>query len=275
MRLKLIACEVFTRELCYWISSSPHMIDLEFAPKGAHDNSSELRALIQRRIDDAEASARRYDAILLAYGVCGNGTVGLAARTIPLVLPRAHDCCTIFLGSRKRFQEYFADRPSTPFSSAGYMERDGAYIRESSLVGSTLTSACCGDNACCSPAGESKLSSATGLFATLQEYIDRYGEDNGRFIYETLYGSLKAAEGDTVVFIDVPETRHLNYLERCRERAREEGKELIVLQGDSRLLRKLVYGEWDEEFLIVPPGQRIVGIYDWDEIVRADDNTAP
>ncbi|MCS6950130.1 MAG: DUF1638 domain-containing protein [bacterium] len=246
MLLKLIACEVLTREVCRYVAESPHTVDLEFTPKGAHDDSHQLRALIQSRIDEAEASPRQYDAILLGYGLCGNATVNLRAHQTRLVIPRAHDCCTLFLGSRQKFQQHFADAPSTPFSATGYMERDGAYRRESSLSGTS------------------------GLYATLEEYIAQYGEENGRYIFETLHGSIQAAEGNRVVFIDTPETRHLNYLERCRLRAQQEGKELVVLEGSGRLLRKLVFGEWDEEFLIVQPGQRITGVYDWDEVLRAE-----
>lgn len=246
MLFKLIACEVLTREVCRYVADSPHTVDIEFTPKGAHDDSDHLRALIQSRIDEAESSSRQYEAILLGYGLCGNSTLNLTARKTRLVIPRAHDCCTLFLGSRQRFREHFADAPSTPFSAAGYMERDGAYTRESSL------------------------SSATGLYATLEEYVARYGEENGRYIFETLYGSMKAAEGKQMVFIDLPETRHLNYLERCRLLAQQEGKELVVLEGSGRLLRKLVFGEWDEEFLVVEPGQRIAGVYDWEEVVRAE-----
>lgn len=246
MLFKVIACEVLTREVCRYVADSPHTIDLEFTPKGAHDDSEGLRALIQSRIDEAENSPRHYDAILLGYGLCGNSTLNLAARKTRLVIPRAHDCCTLFLGSRERFKEHFADAPSTPFSALGYMERDGAYTRESTL------------------------SSTTGLYATLEEYIAQYGEENGRYIFETLHGSIRAAEGKRIVFIDLPETRHLNALERCRILAEAEGKELVVLEGSSRLLRKLIHGEWDDEFLIVEPGQRIAGVYDWEEIIRAE-----
>lgn len=246
MFLKLIACEVLTRAVCRHVADSPHTIDIEFTPKGAHDDSNELRALLQSRIDAAEASPRQYEAILLGYGLCGNSTLNLTARQTQLVIPRAHDCCTLFLGSRERFRQHFADAPSTPFSALGYMERDGAYARESTL------------------------SHTTGLCATLEEYISRYGEENGRYIFETLCGSIQAAQGDRIVFIDLPETRHLNALERCRALAEAEGKELVVVEGSSRLLRKLVYGEWDDEFLIVEPGQRIAGVYDWQEVIRAE-----
>ena len=40
------------------------------------------------------------------------------------------------------------------------------------------------------------------------------------------------------------------------------------LQGDLGLLRKLVNGEWDDDFLVVPPGWRVVATHD-ERIIEA------
>ncbi len=37
MRLKLIACEIFYRELCAAVARSVNQVDVEFLPKGLHD----------------------------------------------------------------------------------------------------------------------------------------------------------------------------------------------------------------------------------------------
>jgi len=75
-----------------------------------------------------------------------------------------------------------------------------------------------------------------------------------------------------MVYIEVPETSRLGHAERCRQAALAEGKEFVLLSGDLRLLNQLVQAEWPEdEFLVVPPGERIAAVYDWDRIVR----TAP
>jgi len=58
-------------------------------------------------------SARRHDAIVLAHGLCGEATAGLRAGSIPLVVPRSHDCITIFLGSRDRYTTEFTGNPGT------------------------------------------------------------------------------------------------------------------------------------------------------------------
>ena len=257
MILKLIACEVFYREACMNIATSPHRVDVEFTEKGAHNDSAKLRALLQQKIDAAEAVPQPWDAILLGFGICGNSTVGLAARKTRLVIPRAHDCCTVFLGSRERFREHFKDNPSLPFSSVGYAERgwtegspaERSFFHEPGTTSNFLL----GDK-------------------TRAQYVEQYGEENANFIIETLGASVDRSLADQkdnrVVFIQVPELAHLGYAERARAEAEASGRKYVELPGDMRLVRKLVHGEWDPgEFLVVQPGRKIVGVYDWDRIV--------
>jgi hypothetical protein len=245
MRLKLLSCEVFFREISLCAAKSPHIIDVEFTDKGAHDRSDFLREQLQQKIDQADA-ANKYDAILLGFGLCGNSVLHLQSRTIPLVIPRAHDCCTIFLGSRKRFQHYFADNPSMPFSAAGYMERGETYVHE---------------------VGFERLLGTDHSFADL---VEKYGEENGRYIWETLHPESSQYDNNKMVYIEIPETSHLGHAATCRQKAEAEGKEFILLTGDTRLLDMLVSAEWpEEEFLVVAPGKRIEAVYDWEQILQA------
>ncbi len=225
---------------------------MEFTEKGAHDKSDTLRSLIQDKVDAAERGPHPYDAILLGFGLCGNSVLGVKARSTRLVLPRAHDCCTIFLGSRKVFARHFKDNPSLPFSSTGYMERGGKAIHEATT-----------------------LDFVPGVSKEYQDLVAQYGEENARYIYETLTASADSARdgaGDNrVVFIDVPEFSHLGFAEKCRAQAEAAGKSFVVLPGDMGLLRRMLHGEWDpEEFLVIEAGEKIGGVYDWDRIVRAE-----
>ncbi len=46
----------------------------------------------------------------------------------------------------------------------------------------------------------------------------------------------------------------------------------MEIPGDLDLVKRLVFGEWNaEDFLIVRPHQKVKGVYDWDEIMRAED----
>ena len=98
MNLKLLACEILYRETCAAVAQSRNRVDIEFLPKGLHDMGQEG---MNRRLQEelAAIDQSQYDAILFGYGLCSNGLVGLTAMSIPLIVPRAHDCVTLFLGS--------------------------------------------------------------------------------------------------------------------------------------------------------------------------------
>jgi hypothetical protein len=248
MYYKLIACDVLTREVCHCVARSPHTVDVEFTEKGQHEDSDRLRLLLQQKIDRTAEKGTPYDAILLAYGLCGNATVQLEARNTRLVLPRAHDCCTIYLGSRQRFRELFADNPSRPFSSAGYMERGDSYLHDGD-TGRLL-----------------------GLDRSYEDFVAQYGKENAEYIMETLTLSRDANTDDKVIYIDVPETSREEYASLCRENAEKEGRQFLRVDGDIRLICKLVEGSWSSaEFLIVEPGQRTRAVYDWEEIIRVSE----
>jgi hypothetical protein len=244
MLLKLISCNVFQREASLCIGRSPHVIDPEYTELGEHARSAGLRQIIQQRIDATEASGKNYDAILLLFGLCGNATVGVQARRTKLVIPRAHDCCTILLGSKERFVEHFGQAPSTPFSSVGYLERGEYFLRTDSDGGAMVET---GD--------------------AFKALVEKYGEEDAKFIWEEMHPS---HGNNKAVFIDLPETRHLGYAEKFKEKAEAAGKESVRLDGNIRLIDNLLRGNWDEkEYLIVPPKSAIEGVYDWDQVMRA------
>ncbi|MGO8695791.1 MAG: DUF1638 domain-containing protein [Rectinemataceae bacterium] len=248
-KYKLISCNVFMREFCSVVSAAGAVVDPEFLELGLHENPAELRVRLQERIDDIsaaparESGGRGYDAILLGYGLCGNGLAGVYARSLPLVLSRAHDCCTILLGSRSAFQESFGSNLSASWSSAGYIERGATYFRSS----------------------DAGLSSGRGL--EYAQLVERYGEDNAVYIWETLHPEDREKE---MRFIETPETAALGYADVMRRRAAEEGKGFVLLPGSTRLLRALVAGEWNEsDFLVVPPGRRIEPVWDDGRVIDA------
>ena len=246
MLLKLICCNVFQREACLAIAYSPHTIDPEFLELGEHAQPDRLRQTIQARIDAVEQQAKTYDAILLLYGLCGNAGIGLQARSTRLVIPRAHDCCTILLGSRERFRQHFEHNLSAPFSSVGYLERGNYFLR--------------------TDLGDGQIHYGD-QYAAL---VEQYGEDNAKYIWESLHPEELEPAGTDAVFIEIPETACLGGRDEFRAKVEAEGKQYRWLEGDIRLIRSLIDGSWEsDEFLIVEPGQQTAGVYDWQEVICA------
>ena len=240
-RYRLVACSVFTRELCSFVARSHRVVDPEFLEVAAHENSVRLRGRVQDAIDRADTEG--YAAVLLGYGLCGNGLAGVRARSVPLVLPRAHDCCSILLGGSAAFQREFGEALSTPWTSVGYLERSADYIRRS----------------------DSGKSNGFGLERA--ELVLKYGEDNAAYLWETLHPELEEKER---IFIELEESAPLGRAELVRRETEAEGKGFRVVEGDASVLRSLVDGPWDDaRFLTVPPGGEISALYDFEKVMEA------
>jgi hypothetical protein len=236
MRLKLIACEVLYRELCAVVSRSVNQVDAEFLPKGLHDMGSDgMRKRLQETIDRVDAS--KYEAVLLGYALCGNGIGGLVARTIPVVVPRAHDCITLFLGSRRRYLDYFNSHPGVYFKTTGWIER-----------------------------GKNLHMLDRQMTFSYEELVAKYGEDDARYLYEELTKHYRQ-----FTYIEMGVEPDGSFEREVRGEAAQRGWAFEKVQGDLRLFRTLADGPWDDgDFLVVQPGQRIVVKLD-NGIIAAED----
>ena len=106
-RLLIVACEVLARELEYVAARAPRAVDLVFLSQGLHEAEKPgMAERVQERID--EADPQLYAAVGLGYALCNNGVVDLSARSLPVAVPRAHDCIALLLGSHERYQREFA-----------------------------------------------------------------------------------------------------------------------------------------------------------------------
>ncbi|MBP1691035.1 MAG: hypothetical protein H6Q32_387 [Bacteroidetes bacterium] len=244
MKLKLVACEVLYRELCALIARSPHQVDFAYLPKGLHDiGASGMATRLQAAVDQADAPG--HDAVLMGYALCNNGIVGLQARSLPLVIPRGHDCMTLFLGSRQRYQQYFTDNPGTYFLTSGWIERGVATgeLRQLSIA------------------------SMNGMDMTFEQLVAKYGEENARYLYEELCDTTRNYRQITYIAMGVePDNR---FEIQAVGRAQEHGWQFDRVQGSLSLLERLVNGDWNsDDFLVVPPGHQVVVTYD-DTIIAA------
>jgi len=248
MRLKLVSCEIFYREFCAAIARSPHTVDVRFLPKGLHDIGCEgMLQRLQAAVD--EVGDIKYDAVLLGYGLCNNGIVGLTARLSPLIVPRAHDCITLFLGSAQRYMNYFYQHPGVFFKTTGWMERGEATGELSQLA----------------------IGKQMGWQKSFEELVAKYGEDNARYLWEEL-GDITKHYGQ-LTFIKMGVEPDASFERRAHEEARERGWKFEKVDGDLSMIQRLVDGVWYErEFLLVPPGWRVRAQYD-EGIIAAEKAT--
>jgi len=242
MRLKLISCEIFYREVCAAVAGSQHTIDLEFLPKGLHDiGSSGMLDRLQSALDRVDPS--KYETVLFAYGLCNNGIAGLAARALPVVVPRAHDCIALFFGSKERYLDYFNAHPGVFFHTTGWIER-GSDRGELSQI---------------------SIQKRTGMDKTYAELVEKYGDDNARYLWGELCDLGKNYA--QITFIEMGVEPDDSFERQSRSEAAGRKWRFEKVKGDMSLIRRLVNGPWDAEaFLILQPGERIVARYDEDVI---------
>jgi hypothetical protein len=226
------------REFCLVVARSVNQVDMEFLPKGLHDIASAgMLAKLQAAVDAVDAE--KYGAVILGYGLCGTGLVGLTARSIPIVVPRAHDCITLFLGSKERYLDYFQNHPGVYFETSGWVERGDS----SELLGQLALQG---------------LSQVGYRYADL---VAKYGEENARYLYETLGDLTRNYKQFTYIETGVePDDR---FEKETKEQAAQRGWLFDKVMGELTLMKKLVDSEWDErEFLVVSPGCHVVARHD-------------
>lgn len=237
-RIKFICCDVFARLACAAVAAAPHVVDLELLPMLAHTEPNKLREDLQARIDRIDAGL--YDRIILGYGLCGNATASLRFH-LPAVVPRAHDCCAMFMGGRDAFLRAFADNLSMRWCTCGYYER-------------------------CYQQG---LNDDYATYRTNPEYIkllDDYGEDNADYVWQTLHPPLETKEA---VYIRLDGYEYSGSMEGFAKQVNGIGGTVRVEAGDPGWFFRLVNGPWNpEEFLLINPGEMIEPVYDMIEVAR-------
>jgi hypothetical protein len=241
---------VLARSVYLCAARSPHVVDVRLNRRGLHDDPPNLRTILQAQIDEIGAP---YDAAVLAYGLCGGATAGLRAGAIPLVVPRAHDCITLFLGSRDRYSAEFLGHPGSFWYVQDYLERTD----DGSAFG-----------------GVGAVSDAASR-ATYEEYVEKYGEDNAAYLMEAL-GAWRS-HYDRAAYVDMgvahPDAAGLAE-DRARDDAERRGWRFEKLAGELILIKRLIDGDWGEDdMLVIAPGEQLAMSYD-ERVIRAEPVTS-
>lgn len=243
--LKVIACEIAFREITHLAATCPNLLDLEFITQGLHDVPQTGGSRIQACLDAVPEG--KYDAVLLGYGLCGNLIRGITARRSKLVVPRAHDCITWFLGSKQRYAEVSQQRTGTYFYTSGWLEclrRRG----ETSQPGDATYL-------------PTRAGIAGNIRAAFEGWVKKYGEERAQHLLSRID---RFTEHYThAALIDFQFAQSLRLDEQVKRVAASRGWQYEQIPGDLSLLRRWLAGEWDtEDFLVVQPGESIAASYD-------------
>ena len=117
----IIACRVMEPELSYLLSEkngADDRTDILYLEQALHRTPDKLLVKVQEKIDQVARTASR---IVLGYGLCAKGVVGVTAWTSELIIPRCHDCIALFLGSPNRHLEIFREKPGTYYLTPGWV----------------------------------------------------------------------------------------------------------------------------------------------------------
>lgn len=229
MRLLILSCESLTRAAYAAAARSTHIVDVTILPRNRHQ-PADIRTRLQTLIDEAEG--KKYDAIGLVYGLCGQATAGLTARNTQLVIPRAHDCITLHLGSRERHKAELIKEPATYWYAQDYIER----------VQGTNAALAMGQG------------SEADMDAIYDNYYRKYGKAKADRLMAVMGNWLSHYKRAVYLTTDPNATTAVEA--EARTQALKRGWTFDRLAADFSLIHRLCDGDWNEaDFLVVPPGK--------------------
>ena len=209
---RLIACEVFRDE---FEAVSPPDLVRTYLPQGLHRTPGKMPAAVQEVVDGLPTDT---ELVILGYGLCSNGVVGVTARSAPIIMPKVHDCIAVLLGSVQRYEAEMEACAGTYYITPGWAKYG-----------------------------------TTSLSAYKNEYLPKYGAEDARYIAEECLKHYTR-----IAFIDHGAGDVELGRAHAKEFAETFGKRYEEISGDLGYLRRLVSGPWDgNDFLTFPPGTAI------------------
>ncbi len=207
-KVKVIACATVIEEM---LNMMPGDYDYEVLDFGLHINPESLRKALQETVSAANG---RYDTLILGYGLCSQAVIGLEAKGCTLVIPKVHDCISIFLGSGDEYQRQAQKEPGTYYFTKGWIE-----------------------------VGDSP-------FHEYEQVVEKYGRERADRMMRLLLKNYKR-----LAFINTGLKDLARYREHTRRTAEKFNLRYEEIQGQNDLVKKMLFGPWDEEFVIIDPGE--------------------
>ncbi|SMC33506.1 DUF1638 domain-containing protein [Sporomusa malonica] len=120
MQTVLLACQTMKDEIELAMQQASITYPVIYFESGLHNTPELLRQKIQEQLNTLDTA----DVILMAFGCCGNGLVGLQASHAKIVIPRIDDCISLLLGSSAA-RRAVPNEVSTYFVTKGWLDPEG------------------------------------------------------------------------------------------------------------------------------------------------------
>lgn len=197
---------------------APDQLDIKVLEFGLHNHPNKLNERLRECLAEIERE-ERYRVALFGYGLCSEGIVGLKPQRVRLVIPRTDDCIALFLGSRDRYIQELRREPGTFYLTKGWIEY-----------------------------GETPLA----VYNQEVPWVKKYPPEKAHWLAQEVMRNYKR-----VALIDTGAYDLATYEDYARKTAETFEKKYQVVPGSLTLLEKLLSGRWDENFLVVEPGQEV------------------
>lgn len=209
-RKLVIACATVIEELLPLLPPGVGHRTLDF---GLHSDPKKLRQTLQDAIDSCRDQT---DTIILGYGLCSQGVIGIRATGCTLVVPRVDDCIAIFLGSCSAYRKQSRSEPGTYYLTKGWIEAGTSPFTE-----------------------YERMAASQG-----KKYADR--------VIRLMLNNYKR-----LVLINTGQYALEHYRDYARRTAEQFGLRFEEIKGSTALVKRMISGPWDDDFIVVPPGRTI------------------
>ncbi|NBC82359.1 MAG: DUF1638 domain-containing protein [Bacteroidetes bacterium] len=212
----IIACGSIKPEINRLNADIGNKTEVIFFDQGLHRIPHKMPDILQETIDEI-ADRAEVETIVLGYGLCSNGVVGLKAPRQGLIIPRAHDCIAFFLGSRQAYHRNFKEFPGTYYLSKSWIDNQKDPI---------------------------------GLMKN--EYTERVGPEDAEWAMKE-----EIKHYSQIAFINtIPEEAN-KYRKVAQMNADYFQKKYKEYKGEPTYILKILNGPYDDDFVHIPPGELV------------------
>lgn len=211
----LVICETLAPEI---EGKVPAHVKIEVIEFRFHLYPKKLNEQLQSILNTLDRQGL-WNEIILGFGFCSDGVVGLKSKKSKIIIPKADDCIALLLGSTEAYRRELLKEPGTYYLTKGWIDQGGDPL---------------------------------AVFDCKHEWTRNYDKKTAEWFAREMIKNYSR-----VGLIDTGSYDLGHYAEYSKKVAATFGLKLEIISGTTTFLERLLYGPWDETFIVLEPGQEI------------------